>query len=160
MPKGLRRGAKARQGRLPVLCLALALSLLGCKSRPWGSCVSPGVRGRVLAADTGRPLEGVLVTRGEAGKRPASGVSPKGSELLLRPAPIRTDAEGRFALHSERVLTIIPVPGWNSVRLSFERSGYRRFQTNISFTAPGLTNAPGTPDLVPAGDILLSPLKK
>ncbi len=134
--------------------------LLGCKSRPLGPCVSPRVTGRVLAADTHQPLPDVLVTRGGAGERPTAGGSPKGSELLMRRGPARTDREGKFELKSERVLSLIPIRSWASVDLSLERAGYRRLQTNLSLTAFGLTNAPGTGDWVQAGDILLSPIDK
>ncbi len=141
------------------MLLLFPLLMAGCKSR-LGPCVSPRVTGRVLAANTGRPLEGVLVTRGPTTERRIAGWSPKGGELLTRPAPARTDSEGRFMLQSERVLTLVPTPGWNSVRLTLDCAGYQRLQTNLSFTAFGLTNGPGTPDALEAGDIRLSPLHK
>ena len=89
---------------------------------------------------------------------PSSGEStqPKGGELLMEPAGVRTDASGRFALEAERVVAVFRRGNWHSVTVSFERSGYESFQTN--FTSAGFKErSPEGVPLVNTGDILLTP---
>ena len=84
---------------------------------------------------------------------------PKGGEILMAKAPVRTNGDGRFTLATERALTPFRGRNWFSVELLFERSGYERFRTNYS--RPNLiTNAPGGEPLLNAGDILLHPAAK
>jgi hypothetical protein len=126
---------------------------------PFSPFVSPRVTGRVLAAGTGRPLTGVVVKSGAQARGYQGGMPPKGGELLMAKAPVRTDGDGRFALDTERVLTPFRGTGWFSVQLLLERAGYESFRTNYS----GLnlsTNAPGGATWLNAGDILLYPAAK
>jgi hypothetical protein len=141
-----------------VLCLT-ALVLVGCESLPFSPFISPRVTGRVLAADTGRPLAGVAVRSGAQARGYHGAMPPKGGELLMAKSPVRTDGDGRFALDTERVLTPFRGTGWFSVQLLFERAGYESFRTNYS----GLnlsTNAPEGESWLNAGDILLHPAAK
>ncbi len=138
--------------------LALA-ALAGCKTRTLAPYVSPCVRGRVIAADTGLPLANVQVTRGRPPEDSGSTLPPKGGELLIRKAPERTDRNGEFWFSSERALTPLPWAGWHSVQLSFECAGYERFRTNYAITVAA-TNSPTGEPLVNAGDIALRPASK
>jgi hypothetical protein len=144
--------------RFLALCLA-AVALAGCESMPFSPFVSPRVTGRVLAADTGQPLADVAVKSGAQARGYVGAMPPKGGELLMARAPVRTDGDGRFTLETERVLTPFRGTGWFSVQLAFEGTGYERFQTNYSRLDLS-TNAPGTEPLLNAGDILLRPAPK
>ena len=141
-----------------ALCLA-AFALVGCKSMPFSPFISPRVTGRVLAADTGQPLTDVVVRSGAQARGYRGAMPPKGGELLMAKAPVRTDRGGRFTLDTERVLTPFRGTGWFSVRLSFQHAGYERFQTNYSRLNLS-TNAPDGEPLLDAGDILLQPASK
>ena len=84
---------------------------------------------------------------------------PKGGELLMAKAPVRTDHDGRFTLETERVLTPFRRAGWFSVHLLFECPGYERFRTNYS-TLNVHTNLPNGEPFLDAGDIPLQPVSK
>ena len=135
--------------------LTLVAVTAGCKSVSLGPYVSPRVTGRVVAADSGQPLAGVTIVRGRVPARTPD-LPPKGGELLMRRPPITSDRDGRFTLPSERVLTLVRWGGWDSVRLTLERDGYRRFQTN--YPASSLTTKllyDGTP-WVDTGEVRLA----
>ena len=138
-----------------ALCLA-TLALLGCESMPFSPLISPRVTGRILAADTGQPLADVVVKSGAQARGYRGAMPPKGGELLMAKAPVRTDADGRFTLDTERVLTPFRGTDWFSVQLLFERAGYERFRTNYSRLNLSTNTAGGEP-LLNAGDILLHP---
>jgi hypothetical protein len=144
--------------RVLPLCLA-ALTLAGCKSRPLSVCVSPRVTGRVLAADTRQPLGDVRVIRNEAMGTSHSTSPAKGGEALQSRAVVRTDVNGRFVLDAERALTPFSGPGWISMTLLFERTGYARFQTNYTYLNLSTNSWEGKPALS-AGDVLLQPARK
>jgi hypothetical protein len=144
--------------RFLVLCLAV-FALIGCESMPFSPFIAPRVTGRVLTADSRQPLAGVLVKSGANAAGLRGGMPPKGGELLMAKAPVRTDREGRFTLDTERVLTPFRGAGWFSVQLSFERAGYERFWTNYSSLNTS-TNLPHGEPLLDAGEILLQPVSK
>ncbi len=135
--------------------LVVVLIVAGCKSRPLGPYVSPRVTGQVLAADTGRPLAHVNVTRGSAETAARSGSPPKGAELMIRKVPVQTDREGRFLLSSERVLSVVRGAGWDVVSVSFDGIGYRHFQTNCPI-GPATNLATGEP-VLDVGRVFLQP---
>jgi hypothetical protein len=139
--------------RLIALCFAAA-ALAGCESMPFSPFVSPRVTGQVLAADTRQPLADVMVRSGARREDYRSAMPPKGGELLMAKAPVRTDRDGRFTLETERVLTPFRGSGWFSVQLSFQRPGYDRFRTNYSSLNLSTNSAQGAP-LLNAGEILL-----
>jgi len=144
--------------RLLTLCLA-AVALVGCESLPFSPFISPRVTGRVLAADTGQPLAGVTVKSGAQRDDSRGVIPPKGGELLIAKAPVRTDREGRFTLDTQRALTPFHGAGWFSVQLSFQRAGYERFRTNYSSLNLS-TNSPHGKPRLNAGEILLHPASK
>ena len=141
-----------------TLCLA-AVALAGCESMPFSPFTSPRVTGRVLAADTGRPLADVTVQSGARRDGSRGAIPPKGGELLMAKAPVRTDQDGRFTLDTERVLTPFRGARWFSVQLYFQRAGYERFRTNYS-TLNLSTNSPNGEPLLNAGEIRLHPVTK
>jgi hypothetical protein len=144
--------------RYVAFCLA-AVVLAGCKSMPLSPFISPHVTGRVLAADTSEPLAGVTVKSGAQASGYRGGMPPKGGELLMAKAPVRTDRDGRFILETERALTPFRRAGWFSVHLLFECPGYERFRTNYS-TLNVHTNLPNGEPLLDVGDIPLQPVSK
>lgn len=133
--------------------LLFVCTLLGCKSHPLGPYASPRVVGQVFGADSKNALAGVTVVRGPADL--LSGSPPKGAELLLRKVPIQTDESGRFELASERVLSVVRGADWDVVSLTFQRAGYRPFQTNCLIAT--LTNSPGEGSVLDLGRIYLQP---
>lgn len=137
-----------------LLLLLLAVMAGGCQSLRLGPYTAPRVTGRVVAADTGQPLAGVEVQRGSPSTKRRLAEPPKGGEVLLEKAAVRTDSQGRFTLPSERALTVFRPAGWNFVQLTLQRAGYERFQTNFAFTEL-LTNTPAGEPLLNAGDISL-----
>jgi hypothetical protein len=48
---------------------------------------------------------------------------------------LRTDAEGRFDLDSERDVTLFRQASWYSVTLGFRHTGYERFTTNFTLAS-------------------------
>ena len=135
---------------------ALALFVGGCQSGKFTHYTSPQVTGRVLAADTRQPLAGASVRRIEANQITEPSGPTHGGELMMQPAPVRTDADGRFVLDSKSVVALFRHPGWLSVAVAFSHSGYQSYQTN--YTGDNVTShtAAGAP-VVNAGDILLQP---
>lgn len=141
-----------------ALCLAV-LVVGGCKSRPLSQCVSPRVIGRVVAADTGRPLADVkIITSGQT-EHYNRVAPPKGGQLLKSKPTVRTDRDGRFVLESERVLTPFGESGWFSVQLFIDQTGYERFLTNYSYLNLG-TNTWKGKQVLDTGDIRLQPAAK
>jgi hypothetical protein len=137
----------------------LVLVLAGCQSGDYNHYTSPEVTGRVLAEDTHQPIAHVRVHRSSANNNFEPFGPPKGGELLIRPAPALTDDHGRFVLDSKSVLALFRHPGWWTVPVTFQHSGYQTFQTN--YTASSLvTNTSAGPPIVDAGDVLLQPMAR
>ena len=112
----------------------------GCQSENWGPYSSPRVSGQVFGADTQKPLAGVSVIRGDPERHLRTDSPPKGGELMMQTAPIRTNRKGEFVLNSERVLSIYRGTDWNQVRLRFVKPGYLTLQTNVTLIVT--SNAP------------------
>lgn len=141
----------------PIVLAFALFALSGCRSGSFVHYVSPRVTGRVRAADTLKPLANTSVQRGGANRDFEAFGPPKGGQLLMQSGGARTDAEGRFVLHSKSVIAIFHQPGWTSVALTFSHSGYRSLQTNYtSFVVTNKTSA-GAP-AVDIGDVLLRPV--
>ena len=140
-----------------AVLLVVVLCAAGCKTGPFGPYVSPRVSGQVLAADSRAPLPEVKVIRGRI-DRSSLNKHPKGGELLIRKSPIQTGADGRFALESERVLSIFRGSGWSQVRLTFEHPGYETLRTNYSTLTA--TNASAGEPMLEVGPVLLQPVRK
>jgi len=144
--------------RLIVPVLA-ALALVGCKSNPLSLTIAPRVMGRVLAADTGKPLADVQIRSGEQAEARYNTSPPKGGERLMARAPVETDSDGRFVLVTQRALTPFRGSGWFSLYLSFEHPGYERYLTNYSYLNLG-TNTLNGESVLDAGDIRMEPANK
>ena len=138
-----------------VLGLAL-LTWGGCQTRPLLHDVSPRVIGRVVAADTGRPLAGVQVINYAQPEDYDSASPPKGGQLLKRKPIARTASEGRFIFAREQVLTPFGGSGWFSLQLFINQAGYERFLTNYSYLNLGTNTWKGQP-VLDTGDIRLQP---
>jgi hypothetical protein len=136
-----------------MLC---ALILTGCQSDRFSTYSSPRVTGQVLAADTRQPLGETTVKRVMPWPTDGTATAPKGSQLQMRTGGVRTDADGRFVLDAERVLTLFGRGGWHSVTVSFAHAGYADFQTNFTTANFKERSSEGEP-LVEAGAILLKP---
>lgn len=143
-----------------LIALPFALiGLAGCQSDGVTHYVSPEVTGRVLAADTHQPLANVRVQCGGSGQSFEPFGPPKGGQLLMETAAVRTDADGRFVLDSKSVFALFRQPGWWSVPVAFSHSGYESFQTNYTGANVTSHSAAGAP-VVNAGDILLPPVSQ
>lgn len=140
-----------------AVILVGTLSVMGCQSENWGPYSSPRVSGEVFAADTQKPLSGVNVIRGDNERHTRSGSPPKGGELMMQKAPIRTNRKGQFVLESERVLSIYRGDDWNQVRLRFVKPGYETLQTNFSLTVN--TNAAEGEESIAIGRVFLQPAR-
>ena len=142
----------------PAFLVLCGAAVAGCKTSSWGPYIAPCVQGRVMDADTGRPVAGAKVSR----TRPPQGGSQslKGGELLMLKPDIQTDDNGGFSMGSERVLTLFRFGGWDSVRLFVQRPGYVTLQTNYSGASLEVTNTASGEPLVETGDILLRPARK
>jgi hypothetical protein len=142
------------------LCAWLSLAVLcdGCQSSPIlnSQYISPRVRGRVVDAATGQPIRNVGIQRLAPGQKSATNPPAAGSQSLEQMRVLRTDAEGRFDLDSERDVTLFRQAGWYSVTLTFRHSGYERFTTN--FTLTSAVFEPNGEPMVDAGNILLQPV--
>ncbi len=144
-----------RRGLIALLLVVVA----GCQSHDVNHYTAPQVEGHVLAADTHQPIANVRVRRGGANKNFEPFGPPKGGQLLIQPAPVLTDANGRFQLDSQSVFALFQSPGWSSELVTFQRSGYESFQTNYTGTNVTSHTSAGAP-VVDAGDILLRPVVK
>jgi len=136
--------------------LLMALALAGCQSGTGSYYVSPQVTGRVVAADTRQPLADATVRRVMPVQSAGEDTPPKGAELLMQPAGVRTDADGRFVLEAERVVAVFRRVGWYSVTVSFTCPGYGIWQTNFTVAEVKARTSEGAPWVI-AGDILLQP---
>jgi hypothetical protein len=137
----------------------IAVALAGCKSATLSSYVSPRVTGRVLAMDTREPVADVKVKRVTPRKNRDVSSPARGSQSMEQTPTVWTGRDGRFALESERVLSVFRQPGWYSVAVCFEHPNYLRSETNYT-TANVSSQSSGGEPLVNAGDILLFPASK
>lgn len=143
------------RGGFALVVLAMAASLLGCKTGSLSSCVSPCVAGRVVAADTGQPLPGAKIHR----VTPNENVDepPRGAQLMAPSTPVVVaDENGKFVLDAEMALTPIIHRDFYSVTISFQHPGYLPLQTNFTTLNVNGRTPEGAPK-VNAGDIRLKP---
>jgi len=120
--------------------------------------ISPRVEGRVLDAQSRRPVSGVRVRRLEPGEETGPGEIPRGAESLEQSLEVRTGRDGNFVVASQKDLELFRRSGWYSVAISFKHHGYALFITN--YTTANATQTPRGEPLVKAGDILLPPLSR
>ena len=131
-------------------CAAQIITLTGCKSV--SKYVSPQITGRVLDEATHLPLEGAAVQRLSSKKGSRLVEPPKGGQLLMQPAPVRTREDGTFVLESWRDLGVFR-RSWFSVGLSVQHPGFEEFV--CYYTIADATNSPDGVPVVRTGDILL-----
>jgi len=144
--------------RTSLIGLSLALlAASGCRPVGISDLVTPAISGRVLAADTGKPLAGVKVLRLQPGQSDGAGSPAKGAELLQQPRPEITGADGGFALSGREYISFFNRSGRWSARLVFQAAGYATFQTNFT-SSDVVTNSRSDKPVFQAGDIFLKPL--
>jgi hypothetical protein len=141
------------------LTLSLSVLLTGCQWVGFNNHVTPQVSGRVLDADTRRPLADVKVLRVLHGQVENPPTPAYGAQLLQQERPVTTDARGEFVFSSRSYFTFLNEAGWWELKLSLQHAGYATLRTNFS-TADVKTNLPDGTPVVHAGDILLKPLPK
>lgn len=125
----------------------------GCRSA--SHYISPRIEGRVIDSHSHQPIEDVHVRRVAADEMCRVENPPKGGEMMEKAPGIRTGADGRFVMDSERDLALIGKPAWYSVNLSFQHPGYEGY--TVTYTLANATNTVAGEPLVMAGDILLNP---
>ena len=133
------------------------LLLAGCASGKFTRCIFPQVSGRVLAADTHQPLANVQVQRVSTPAFQPFG-PPKTGQAQIPFGGVQTDADGRYELPGENVLSFFRQAGWWSVPVSYRCAGYETIQTNYT-GANFQTNSGSTVNLINVGDILMQPKK-
>jgi hypothetical protein len=133
--------------------LAAAFLAGGCKGLTSAQYVSPRIEGRVLDSDSHQPIKDVHVRRVGSGN--SSGVSdtPKGATRMEATPAVRTEADGRFVLDSERDIAVFGSVGWYSVTISFKHPAYE--DLTETYTLDSATNNASGEPVVKAGDILL-----
>jgi hypothetical protein len=136
------------------LATIVVLAWTGCHSP--SQYTSPRVTGRVLNEQTQQPIQAVQVRR--SADKPTSHEAPKGAQLLVQAPSVLTEANGSFALKSERALAFLWHIRWYSVTVSFTHPGYEALTR--TFSLANSTNSPTGEPLVEAGDVLLRPLGK
>lgn len=142
----------------PVVIAVLLMATAGCASVRWTRCVEPQVNGRVLAADTQRPIVGASVRRSGSEHFQPFG-PPKGGQLMQESRGVVTDADGRFKLSGEYVVGVFWKPTRWSVPLVVEAPGYRSLETNYA-GAPTPDSSAAAEPVVDAGDLLLQPVAR
>jgi hypothetical protein len=155
----LTRHKRARSaGRAVGVALGLCATLgvgLGCKSRSATHYNSPRVTGRVLDATTHQPIAGVRIQRLVPNENAGSLDQVKGGQILERPQPIRSNADGTFEMASQKSLTLWSQFAWFTVEISFAHSDYDKFTTN--YTPADAVMLPTGESVIQAGDIQLQP---
>jgi hypothetical protein len=111
------------------------------------------VIGRVLDAQTQQPLKGIKVVRLAPDQQPNVLDEVKGGQALASAPAVRTDADGRFELASERTLSPFRRGGWYSVSVAFEHPERLRLVRNYTLKQSVLT--PKGEPVVDTGDIWL-----
>lgn len=133
-----------------ALCAAL-----GCKSHSPTHYDAPRVTGRVLNARTHQPVANVRIQWVRPNDGAGSMETIKGGQLLTRPQPIRSHADGSFELAAQKSLSLWSQFAWFSVKISFAHSGYDQFTTN--YTPANAIILPSGESVIHTGDILLQP---
>jgi hypothetical protein len=147
------------RGRTALLLLPALVGLASCKTSSPSYYISPRVTGCVLDAETKQPVVNVRVRRQTANQSYKPIVPPKGGEQMENaPQTATTDREGIFTLGSIKDLGIFFRPGWFTVTLALEHSGYER--AIVSYGLSDATNAPSGEPLIQAGNILIIPVSK
>ena len=141
-----------------VSLLLLVGLLAGCQSGSPSRFVSPRVIGRVVDEKSGQPIKGAEVKRVVPDYEAGTLDQVRGGEVLERGQPLRTDAEGRFDLASQKSVALFRDIGWFSVEISFYHRDYERFSTN--YTPRSATNSPSGEPVIFAGEILMTPKSK
>jgi hypothetical protein len=115
------------------------------------------MRGRAVDAATRRPIEAARVYRWAEAPKTSQPFEHKGSERLMLPGPVRTDAAGWFLLSAERAGHLLfGSSGALEVTLVLESGGYQTLITNVDLLKVSYAETNGVP-LVEMGDLLLSP---
>jgi hypothetical protein len=139
-----------------ALSLLLVVTLTACKNP--SQYISPRITGRVIDAQTHRPLEDVAIRRITGQDIYHSGEQLKGAQQIQLPAPVLTSADGTFEMVSTKALAFFRSVGWYAVTLSFKHDGYQDLLASYSLSQA--TNTPAGEPLVKAGDVLLEPVSK
>jgi len=132
--------------------------LSGCKAHSPSHYVSPRVIGRVLDAETRQPLGGVQIKRVLPNYESGTMEQVRGAEILARPQPLRTSADGTFDLDSEKSVSFLRQIAWFTAEISFASRGYETFSTN--YTPANAIFLPSGEAVIHAGDIPLQPKLK
>jgi hypothetical protein len=144
--------------RAPAGLLALSMvvsALVGCKARSPSHYDSPRVLGQVRDAKTHQPIAGVKIQRVVPDYGAGTLNQTRGGEILQRPQPIRSQADGSFNLDSQKSLSLFSEFAWFSVEISFEHHNYDRLVTY--YTPTNAITAPSGEPVIHAGEILLQP---
>ena len=125
----------------------------GCKAVTATLYVSPRVEGRVLDSDSYQAIKDVRVRRVGSGNNTGVSDTSKGATRMEATPAVRTDADGRFVLASQKDIAVFGSVGWYSVTISFKHPAYE--DLTETYTLDSATNNASGEPVVKAGDILL-----
>ena len=117
-----------------VALALLAVMLIGCDTLkgPNQAYIAPAVKGRVVDAQSGVPLEGVLVKRYLEKPGQEDPFATHGASKLMQVPFATTDAEGYFFHDPERGgYLLFEHPGAYEIYLVLQCKGYTTLTTNI-----------------------------
>lgn len=146
--------------RISSLAIASILACgCGSLSGPSVTYTAPRVTGRLMHAETGKPVPHAMVGRTLWTWRHATGGMLKAAEeQVLRQDFATSDVEGRFVLPEQRVALLFSLGETRpNLRLAVSHSQHAPWTTNYPVSA--LEKDPRLPSL-DAGDILLNPKKR
>lgn len=142
-----------------LVFVGLSVCVLGCSSndKTLGKYTSPRIKGRVVDAKTGVPLERVIVHRNPSSKNSSPADRPHGAQAQSSREVAYSDKNGQYSFPSKKTLSIGGDKTWSGLQLRFVRSDYITLTTNFVNKGDSRTN--GVPFLE-LGEIELRPLSE
>jgi hypothetical protein len=139
------------------LMLMMAVAGCGTITGPNQEYIAPAVTGRVVNAKTSQPVAGARVIRYPGNPPPRDPFPKKGGEQLMAPAPVVTDAEGRFYIPAEKSAHLLITPaGTLLLTVVAQHMDYSAARTNLDLLVIKPVHTPKGPE-ISAGELRLLP---